>query len=236
GLRFNAEAYARSWERVYSGLLAVSASSEPDSGFVSTVVADAWSAVEAFHQVGLFAFALNKGLPSPTLQPFLEEFRLVRNDRQHMDERLESGKFEEHPSLGALRWISLDQHGTIGTHMLLPGRFIGKQADAHNPAAGFDVRAPIQRVELMGFRATARLSRSTRAMVTYIGRLEELFEGEWEDLERTRIDFHLALFGEPVPDERVPSGAGEDFADEFGGGPVGGGDGSGVGVEGDADT
>lgn len=210
GIRLNALATAAAFERLHALLVEHSYGSGSAFRSAPEALGDAWSCIDGFDLLRSLADRL-QGEPSPTLQPFAEEFREARNDRHHQNSRLSTVGHDRRPAFGTISWVAMDSPRHGRSFSLWPGARPGELSRNMNPLRHSLGPLPgVQAIELHSFSSTVRLQDGMVAMKTFVRALEARLAEQFSTLEaaepltRAGIDavigIHFVLESEPDSD------------------------------------
>lgn len=182
GIRHQGQALADAWERLHALMLSISFGQPSTPNQESKLLVDAWHVVVAFNAIRSTADKL-QGPGSPTLSPFAQAFRALRNDDQHRDERLKLAKYANMPPYGTLTWTFMHSHDVGTLYSVWTGARSGMSTSDLNPLNYQPSGLGMQSVTLESFSGSAPLDDGVRAVLRFVRKLEFQLRAQWEHVE-----------------------------------------------------
>lgn len=195
GIRVCIQQIDLSYQRLLFDLTALSRHGDQSEHKVAAML-DAWAVVDG---VALLLKLSTEvlGRRAESLR-HLEAVRLLRNDRQHLEERLVRASLTEEPDWGALGWIWCTEPQRGESKLLVLGHArTGLAPEMINPA--LVASGPgVTNVRLASFAGNVDLSEAYEAVARFVSNLESQLEPQFEGLPTTHADLVISLHFERV--------------------------------------
>lgn len=198
GIRVSLQQLDGSYRRLFHALDAVGCEERNEDsagiGFDGVMaMADAWSFVDAavlLVRLDQKLFAGEHDLLTP-----VEAARPVRNDRQHLEERLVKAAFEDQPDWGTLAWLYLEEPGTgVSRSFTLGHARTGVVSPTVNPASVDHHWPGPCHLQLHSFHGHAEISALYGHVRRYVAWLEARLAPIFEGHGHSHADILISLF------------------------------------------
>ena len=161
----------------------------------TSALCDAWTIVDAVNRLRALTYAVPGGEKADYVREFRENTDVVhklRNDVQHLMERVDKIASNDDPAWGTIAWVTVDAlpmtEGQI--HLLLPGSMRAGIFPFPNPS-GEIFQGLLELVTLHAHGTSLRLLDVMRHVATFIGKFRAALDAQFKDQPRAGGDMYI---------------------------------------------